>query len=185
MRSPGRSNSRNVGFTLIEVVVSIGVFSLILVGGFAAVGSMLNVQRDIYQRTVAASLVMALADWRRTEDAALRANWKNSHILDVAVQTPEPTTVFVGGIPADIPPTFVANNWFTVTTDATDSLTMYNLTAYSDLIVYIGPPVADSFSYHCLVTVWQGTGYEFTDTTLKPARRLRFLGRYVMPDGFN
>jgi type II secretory pathway pseudopilin PulG len=188
MRSSANANRRVGGFTLVEVVVSVGVFSLVLVGGFAAVGTMLNLHRDIYLRTVSASLMMTLGDWRRQQAVTVQSTWTGSNILIAAIQPPtNTTTIFSGGVPGDS----AGGTWYTVKQNSIESATEYNLTAYSDLIIKKSadtdesPDTSKYHAYYCVFTIWQGNAMEFNTANTKSDRRLRFLGRYVMPDGFN
>lgn len=205
--SAPKAKSR-AGFTMVEVVVSIGVFSLVLLVGFAGVGQMLNLQRDVYQRTVAASFIMTLGQWRAQQfqltmtNPLLLTEWESSKLLTRIPFANLPKvvnddTVFAGGTTKDYDLTTTITDdkfakWFIVDPSTSETppppaTGKYDLSAYSNLIIFKSEstkesvPNGDGMNY-VMFSIWQGTRGEFSDTGAT-RRRLRFLGRYVMQDG--
>lgn len=62
---------RHTGFTLVEVLVGIGVFSIICLGSAAAIGSITKMQRDALDRTKACALAALIGQWRGMHMASL------------------------------------------------------------------------------------------------------------------
>lgn len=58
------------GFTLIEVLVSIGAFVLVFLAGFAGIGRLMVTQNANFSRTVGASAAMIMARWHAERPSA-------------------------------------------------------------------------------------------------------------------
>jgi prepilin-type N-terminal cleavage/methylation domain-containing protein len=69
MRSPRHADRQ--GFTLIEVLVGIGIFTLAMLLATAAVGGLTRLQRQTYGTSMAASFAGLLGQWRATQMATL------------------------------------------------------------------------------------------------------------------
>lgn len=172
-----------------------GVFSLILVGGFVGTTSLLNTQRVIYQRTLGASLISLIGQSRLIQFRAgvIAPPIPSSDILKpitLAHLIPDKSyDVFVGGTSQDTGP----GTWYITKSSSNEATGGYDLNAYKDILVKCDATINASTSanfqaFYTTYTLWLGNAEEY-DSVLIPTtrlnnRRLIFLGRYVLPDGF-
>lgn len=169
------------GFTLVEVLVSMGVFSIVVITGFAALSQLLAQQSETYARVRAASLAMraanlymhALSTTTTPSPHPVHSATDPNQLFIVPVTPPTTTDTYVGGTPADYRS---GGSWY-LPSDAT-----LNNGDYDDLMVYLSPPSteANEFMKYAYMTLWMVDRNSFTLNAGTSVRRLKFLGRYTM-----
>ena len=91
---------RHTGFTLVEVLVGIGVFSIICLGSAAAIGSITKMQRDALDRTKACALAAMIGQWRGMHMATLAYTYYAQQFIPApaaGIVIPSAKTIGTGG----------------------------------------------------------------------------------------
>jgi type II secretory pathway pseudopilin PulG len=167
------------GFTLAEVLAAVGIFTLVLLGSFVAIGRILDAQNMTYNKTKAATFAMMLSKMYMSKANASGPDPVGT-ILTATTRPPGASDSYIGGTTADR----TGGTWYL----PTDASTEPNCQSYQDMLVYIGGsalesnlPGNESLRY-AQVSIWSiGIREDFSTATLNSAnRRIRFLGRYVM-----
>lgn len=187
------------GFTLVEVLAGMGVFVIVVLGGFVAVSQLLSQQSETYARTRAASLAMRAANLymhalnRSTPPSPhpIYTPGNTTQLFILATSPPNVNDTFIGGDRSDYhngspSDTRSIGSWY-LPSESTilppdPASTPYNSGSYEDMIVYLSPPYTESNEYmrYAYMSIWQVDRASFTLTAGSSVRKLRFLGRYVM-----
>jgi len=182
------TNPRRLGFTLIEVLVSMGLFSFVIVAGSVAVTTLLSHQEESYAATRAASLAMRAANLYMQQANAAAGylplwNSGNTGFFRLATTPPSNTNSadrWAGGTLNDRK---TGGSWYYV------NPTTPNAADYDNLLVYLSTEVEETadkeYLSYAYMTVWMGATENYTVTTNTLQRKLRFLGRYVVATKVN
>jgi type II secretory pathway pseudopilin PulG len=178
-------------FTLIEVLAAVGAFTIAFLAGFAAIGTFMIKQDAAYQRTIAATAAMLLADQHlrytgslTAAQAALPASGSmtqraiaGANPLLVAA-SPTATITKRGGdfVTGDKYFVFAAGT----ITDPTLNSAQFDLSEYQALVITTSATVADTAGvYQTQANFWYGSR---DDILSNKATTIEFLGRYLLPD---
>lgn len=180
---------RRAGFTLVEVLAAIGLFSLMFLAAAGAVGSLASEQSLTYQRAVSGAAMLLLADWHTTR--AVQQTPQQDFLTNAASASPSttvplrllttpPALRFVGGEhdPGDA---LLVFNPGTVTDAAADGAQL-SLDAYRRLVLTLSAPSlkeADSGTIFRQLSFWQGSRDE---VLAGKAGTVRFLARFLIAD---
>lgn len=181
--------TRAAGFTLIEVLAAVSLFSLMFLAAAGTIGSLTAQQALNYQRAVAGSAVLLLADWhaaraaRQTPQAgfldnASLAGANASHPLRL-IPAPPPLR-FVGGEHGAGDAVLVFNP--DPIADAMAGGARLGFDAYAGLVLTASEPSrreADSGLTFRQLSFWHGRRDEVLAG--RPAT-VRFLARFLLPD---
>jgi prepilin-type N-terminal cleavage/methylation domain-containing protein len=199
---------RNAGFTLVEVLAAVTIFIIAFLSGTACISQLLVNETMQYQRTMAGTAAMLLADYHvrhaLAEGAAPADLIGNTASIGAGLPTPllteqfssEPTPwdnlVFSDGdfAPGDRVFAFVPG-------PVTDSLSSaaLDLSEYQCLLLTVSPSVVEADSHLAFrqVSFWYlpsnvlaavaPTSGAPAYTTAHPASAV-FLGRYLLPDRY-
>lgn len=181
--------TRRAGFSLIEVLAAIGLFSLMFLAAAGAVGSLTSAQSLNYQRAVSSAAVLLLADWHATR--AVQETPQQDFLAHASSATPSTTVPlrllavppplrFVGGehSPGDA---LLVFNPGTITDAAADGAQL-SLESYRRLVLTLSAPSvteADSGAIFRQVSFWQGNR---DDVLAGKTSTVRFLARFLIPD---
>jgi type II secretory pathway pseudopilin PulG len=179
-------------FTLVEVLAAIGAFSLVFLSGTGAIAQLTRTQSTNYQRVVAGTAAMLLADWHAT-----RATQQVPQ-LDFATNTSStvpdatrplrrilapPALRFVGGDHGAGDAIYVFNPDIVTDGSAAPGTTQLDFTAYRSLILSLSPPTptpeTDSGTYFRQLSFWQGSR---SDLLAGRSMTLHFVGRFLIAD---
>lgn len=180
---------RRAGFTLVEVLAAIGLFSLMFLAAAGAVGSLAAEQSLNYQRAVSGAAMLLLADWHATR--AVQQTPQLDFLTNASSSVPSttmplrlvaipPALRFVGGEhdPGDAVLVF---NPATITDTAADGAQL-SLDAYRRLVLTLSSPSikeADSGTIFRQLSFWQGSR---DDVLAGKAGTVRFLARFLIAD---
>lgn len=179
-----------IGFTLIEVVGAVAAFTIAFLAGSAAFARLLQQQNTSYQRTLAASAAMLVADWNVDK----RVKGAGAGFLNNTADLLEPP----GGTPAT--ETLKDNTHLHFQGDDAgkdDTIRVFRkavlgyenkeLETYQSLVLTVSPVSLDESSAPGgialirwrQVTFWQGRA---EDVRVPRAATMHYLARYLIPD---
>lgn len=186
------------GFTLVEVIAAVGAFTIAFLAGFAAIGTFMIRQDMNYQRTLAASAAMFLAEWHTNKvisSAAPRPDLIGTASGSaLVIAWPKGSAnlsniTFKGGDKNEMNSStdhlFVFNQ--TSITDATGNTIDSSAFAYGMRDLIVSMPAAASTEASNLppvrqVSFWFGSRADVLAASASSKTTVEFLGRYLIAD---
>jgi len=187
-----RTPSSRAGFTLIEILASMGAFILVFLTGSAGLMRLMQTQTINQQRTVAASAALLLTDWHATKSPL-----SENQFLNDITGAPTPIATMVGvpswpgssntpnsikwkGLRLDlIAPSGLLLYFMPTATSPTGEV--LDLTAYKDILFSVSDQKTDwssGMTFHA-VSFWQGDPASTLPTSVDT---FYYLGTYIIPN---
>lgn len=92
-----------LGFTLIEVLIGIGVFTVVCLGAATALGSITKLQRDSLEKSKACNLAALIGQWRGMHMASLAYSYYAGQFIPTALN-PTPSKLIIGTAGTNLKP---------------------------------------------------------------------------------